>query len=143
VGKLPEQPWPEKIYLRRNSGVRKVTNATELEELLVVKGYVIVEPENLSFLQQAQLFTHAKVIIGSSGAALANIVFAPSNVKVFILIGKYTDTSYWYWQNIACSSGKTVSYVFGEINASDTSEIHADFMIDLDVLMPSIEGAEQ
>jgi capsular polysaccharide biosynthesis protein len=142
VGKLPEQPWPEKIYLRRNSGVRKVTNATELEELLVAKGCVIVEPENLSFLQQAQLFTHAKVIIGSSGAALANIVFAPPNVKVFILIGKYPDTSYWYWQNIACASSKTVSYVFGEV-AGSASGIHADFTVDLDVFALLIEGVEQ
>ena len=129
--KLPEHAWPEKIYLRRNSGARKVTNAEELEELLVAQGYVIVEPEKLTFLQQTQLFSHAKVIVGSSGAALANILFAPPNVKAFILISKYPDTSYWYWQNIACASSKTVCYVFGEVTGG-VSGIHADFTVDLE-----------
>jgi capsular polysaccharide biosynthesis protein len=128
---LPEKTWPENIYLRRNSGARKVTNATELEEVLIAQGYVIVEPEKLTFLQQAQLFSHATMIVGSSGAALANIIFAPSGTKIFILIGKYQDTSYWYWQNIACASGKTVSYIFGKVS-DHTGGIHADFTVDPD-----------
>lgn len=136
--KLPEVVWPEKIYLRRNSGGRKVTNTAELEELLVSHGYVIVEPEKLTFLQQVQLFSNSKSIVGSSGAAFANIVLAPHDVKIFILIGKYPDTSYWYWQNMACASGKTVSYVFGEINDSAYSGIHADFMIDLENLLQEL-----
>ena len=51
-GKQAEgQDWPEKIFLRRNSGPRKVTNAVELEKTLVDRGYVIVEPEKLTFFQ--------------------------------------------------------------------------------------------
>jgi capsular polysaccharide biosynthesis protein len=129
---LSKQTWPEKIYLRRNSGVRKVKNAAELERILIAKGYVIVEPEKLSFLQQTQIFAHAKVIIGSSGAALANILFAPSNVKIIVLISKYPGTSYGYWQNIACALGLTISYVFGEICDCDSSGIHADFTVELE-----------
>jgi capsular polysaccharide biosynthesis protein len=129
--KLPPQNWPEKIYLRRNSGARKVTNASELDQILINRGYVIVEPEKLTFLQQAMLFSKAKEIVGSSGAALANLIFAPSNASVRILIGKYPNTSYWYWQNIACASGKVVSYILGEVAARDHSGIHADFTVNL------------
>ncbi|CAN5904180.1 hypothetical protein BH11PSE12_BH11PSE12_23770 [soil metagenome] len=135
-----EQDWPEKIFLRRNSGMRKVTNAGELENLMVSQGYTIIEPEKLSFSQQVQLFRNAKIIVGSSGAALANLVFAPKNTKIVILIGKFPDTSYWYWQNMACASGNIVSYVFGTINNNNTKGIHSDFTIDLDDLMASIEG---
>ena len=129
--KLPPQNWPEKIYLRRNSGARKVTNASELDKILINRGYVIVEPEKLTFLQQAMLFSKAKEIVGSSGAALANLIFAPSNASVQILIGKYPNTSYWYWQNIACASGKAVSYILGEVAVRDHSGIHADFTVNL------------
>lgn len=129
--KLPQQNWPEKIYLRRNSGARKVTNASKLDQILTNRGYVIVEPEKLTFLQQAMLFSKAKEIVGSSGAALANLIFAPSNASVQILIGKYPNTSYWYWQNIACASGKVVSYILGEVDARDHSGIHADFTVNL------------
>lgn len=140
--KLPEQAWPEKIYLRRNSGARKVTNAADLEELLVARGYVIVEPERLTFLQQAQLFSHAKIIVGSSGAALANIVFAPSDATIYILIGKFPDTSYWYWQNIACASGKKINYVLGDVADGSDRSIHSDFMINLDDISQLIDGGE-
>jgi capsular polysaccharide biosynthesis protein len=141
--KAEEEAWPAKIFLRRNSGIRKISNAAELEKLLIARGYVIVEPEKLTFSQQVQLFSNAKTIIGSSGAALANIVFASQNAKIFILIGKYLDISYWYWQNMACVSGKTVSYVFGKINTSQSIGIHADFMVDLDDLVSSIDGEER
>ena len=127
--KFPLQNWPEKIYLRRNSGARKVTNASELEQILINRGYVIVEPDKLTFLQQAMLFSNAKEIVGSSGAALANLIFAPSNANVQILIGKYPNTSYWYWQNIACASGKKVDYVLGKVLKIDNG-IHSDFSVD-------------
>lgn len=123
--------WPEKIFLRRNSKYRNVVNASEIEQLFLSHGYVIVDPERLTFSQQVALFNNAKTIIGPSGAALANIIFAPKNSKVFILISKHPDTIYWYWQNIACVTGKTVNYVLGEIRDSVVSGIHASFIVDL------------
>lgn len=139
--KTPELAWPEKIYLRRNSGARKVTNAAELEEILVHNGFTIVEPEKLTFCQQAKLFSQAKVILGSSGAALANILYAKSNSKIIILIAKHSNTSYWYWQNIACAVGLKVNYVFGEV--VETSDgAHADFKVDVGHVLSAI-GEEE
>ena len=137
--KLPKQEWPEKIYLRRNSGARKLTNAAELERLLVAKNYVIVEPEKLTFIEQAQLFSRTKVIVGSSGAAFANILFAPSNVKIFIIISKYQNTSYWYWQNVACASGKVLNYIFGEVDGRGGG-IHSGFKIDIEGVIQELGG---
>jgi capsular polysaccharide biosynthesis protein len=139
--KTDDEAWPEKIFLRRNSGTRKVANASVIEKLLVDQGYVIVEPEKLMFLQQVQLFSNAKTIVGSSGAGLANIIFCPPTTEISIFISKHPDTSYWYWQNIACVSGKTVSYVLGEISDCHLG-IHADFMIDLDDLVSFIDREE-
>lgn len=140
--KLPKLSWPEKIYLRRNSGIRKVTNEVEVEEFLVTRGYVIIEPEKLTFLQQVQLFSNAKVIIGSSGAALANIVFSSSEARIIIMISKYPETSYWYWQNIAAASGKAVHYLFGEVKLGDANGIHADFKIDIHQLRGVLTQSE-
>ena len=122
--------WPEKIILRRRTGARLVSNFAALESALVSKGFKIVEAESLTFIEQVALFSRAKIIIGSSGAALASLVFAPKDAKIFILISKFPDTSYWYWQNIACSSGKQISYVLGTADSTGKG-IHADFSIDL------------
>ncbi|WP_275099274.1 glycosyltransferase family 61 protein [Sedimenticola hydrogenitrophicus] len=129
VDNFPSQDWPKKIYLRRTSGARKVTNATELENVLSNNGYVAVEPEKLTFLQQVALFRNVDDIVGSSGAALANFIFASPKANIHILIGKYDGTSYWYWQNMAVASGKLVQYFLGDTTIGNIKGIHDDFSI--------------
>ena len=141
--KLPEQAWPEKVYLRRNSEVRKITNAAELEELLVARGYVIVEPERLTFLQQAKLFSDAKIIVGATGATFANIMLTLSDPKIFILISKLPDHKYRYWQNIACACGKEINYIFGKVTHRRTRGIHGDFMVNLGDISQFIDESEK
>lgn len=131
--------WPDKIILRRKSGARLVSNFADMESALVPKGFKVIETEGLSFIEQVILFSRAKIIIGSSGAALANLVFAPKDAKIFILISKFPDTSYWYWQNIACSTGKKINYVLGAIESGGKS-IHADFSIDLEKFLDELEA---
>ena len=139
IGKID---WPEKIFLRRNSEIRNITNAVKLENLLIDRGFTIIEPEKLLFLQQQQLFRHAKIIIGATGASFANIIFASQNTKIFILISKHPDLCYWYWQNIACASGKTINYILGEIKEKSfrlTGGIHSDYTIDLNMLLQELD----
>lgn len=132
--------WPEKILIRRISGARNLSNQAEIESLLVEMGYAIVEPEKLTFKQQIKLFSNASTIIGSAGAALANIIFTPSNAKIFILIGAHPDMIYGYWQNVACSSGKEISYVVGEIDGRDYLGVHSDFRIDPNDLLDALNA---
>jgi len=121
---------PEKIYLRRTSGTRKVTNVAEIEKLLVSHGFAIVEPEKLSFLEQVRLFSNAKKIVGSSGAALANIIFCRPGTEINIFISAFSNTSYWYWQDIACATGNVVKYFFGKALQNSKVNIHSDFQVD-------------
>lgn len=133
-----DENWPEKIILRRRTGARLVSNFADLESALVPKGFKVVETEGLSFVEQVALFSRAKVIIGSSGAALASLIFAPKDAEIFILISKSPDTSYWYWQNMACSSGKKINYVLGVADSTGKG-IHADFSIDLKSFLSVLE----
>lgn len=129
--RLPDS-LPRKIYLRRSSGLRMVTNADALERALVSMGYVVVDAEKLSFRQQVMLFRHASEIVGPSGAAFANQIFVPKDALVHILIGRYKETSFWYWQNIACSSGLGVTYSLGELQDLSAG-IHSNFAVDLSI----------
>ena len=128
------QDFPKKVYLRRVSGGRKITNGAEVEEILVNNGYAIVEPEKLTFLQQVALFGNLEELVAPSGAALANQIFVPVEARVHILIGKYDGTSYWYWQNMACASGGQVFYSLGELS-DRRSAIHSDFVINPEVFI--------
>lgn len=130
----------DKIYIRRNSGIRRVVNAAELETELVARGYAVVEPEKLSFIEQVRMFAGARSIVGSSGAALANLIFAPENTDIHVLIGRYADTSFWYWQNMASAVGANISYVFGEIASGGGIAIHADFRIDVAAFLKVLDS---
>lgn len=130
----------DRIYIRRNSGIRRVVNAAELEAALVARGYTVVEPEKLSFIEQVRMFAGARSIVGSSGAALANLIFAPENADIHVLIGRYADTSFWYWQNMASAVGANISYVFGEIESGGGIAIHADFRIDVVTFLKALDS---
>jgi capsular polysaccharide biosynthesis protein len=130
VGKLPEQYWPEKIYLRRNSGVRKLANAVELEKLLVAQGYEIVEVERFTFLQQVQLFENAKEIISPTGAAISNAIFCKPGTRLGILMAKHENMIYRYWLNMLAPLHIDIAYVLGAVIENHDLGIHADFSVD-------------
>lgn len=120
---------PKKIYIRRNSGIRQVINIEEIEIILKDHDFVFVEPEKLTFLEQVSLFSQADIVIGSSGAAMANLIFMKPDAAVVILIGEYVDTSYWYWANMAYASGlSNFNYVIGQ---QIEGSIHSNFFIDI------------
>ncbi|MGE5472461.1 MAG: glycosyltransferase family 61 protein [Bacteroidota bacterium] len=129
--KLPGEQWPEKIYLRRNSSGRNVTNAEELEAFLIVKGYSIIEPEKFSFLQQVSLFRNAKKIIAPTGAALSNAIFSRPATRVAILMAKHENMIYRYWLNMLSAVDVKCSYVLGSIVKDSHLGIHADFSVDV------------
>lgn len=141
--KCNKEKWPEKIYLRRNSGTRKVMNAIEVEEYLISIGYLIVEPEKLSFIQQVQLFRNVRFIVSPTGAALSNAIFCRPRAKVVVLMGKHENMIYRYWCNMLMPIDIDVSYVLGNIDASQKLGIHSDFFVNLDdvkSLLKAMEG---
>lgn len=118
-----------KIFIRRNSGYRNVINSQEIEDILVGRGFEVVEPERLSFAEQVSLFSSAGVVVGATGAAFANLVFCNPETRLVIMIAELENTSYYYWQNMACASGNSVTYVLGKIQATAFRSIHSDFYI--------------
>ena len=120
---------PSRIFLRRNSGVRRLVNSDAIEALLVNRGFTVVEPEKLSFAMQVQLFRQAEIIVSPTGAALANVIFSGAETQIAILIHRQEDMSYWYWQNIACACAKTVNYIFGRSQYKGEQGIHANFYV--------------
>jgi capsular polysaccharide biosynthesis protein len=137
---LPDSASPKKrIMVRRNSGIRRILNELEIEEMLVKRGFTAVSPETLTFAEQIELFSHAEVIVGATGAAFANLIFCKPSTKIIIMIPAFKHTSYWYWQNMACATGNHVTYVLGKITRSFRSGIHSDFHVNPGDLIDALE----
>lgn len=130
--------WPERIYLRRNSGTRRLINGVEVEKALVALGFVVVEPEILSFEQQVMLFSHAKDIVSATGAGCANMVFCRPGTRFIVLMAKHEDMPYRYWLHMGAPLGIEVGYVIGEIEVVSHLGIHGDFTVKVNDLTAAV-----
>ncbi len=129
-----KKKWPEKIFIRRNSHYRKLINSKEIEELLIKKGFSIVEPGNLSFENQVALFSNAKTIIGPAGADFANLIYANLKSNIIILVSDHEENNYEYWPNITSLIGIEITYILGrcvEPRIEGRWGLHSDFSINL------------
>lgn len=134
-----EQAWPQKIYLRRaGSGMREIINAGELERLLVARGYVVVEPENLTFLQQVQVFRNARGIVAPTGAGLSNAICCKRGTQVVVLMAKHRKMIYRYWCNLLAPIQVQVTYVLGDIRDYRGMGIHGNFRVDTSDVLDSL-----
>ncbi len=124
---------PQRIYLRRFSGYRNLTNQNEIEALLTRHRFTIVDPAKLSFLEQVNYFSKAKVIIGPTGASFANLIFCNKKVNLAILVNKDKNMIYKYWVNLASIMGIQVNYITGK-SKEFFGGIHRDFSVDLNLI---------
>ena len=76
----------DRLYVSRNRAkTRHLTNEAEIISVVERHGFVVVEPESLSFYQQIGLFRSARLVVGNCGAALTNTAFAGGDVTLFAL----------------------------------------------------------
>lgn len=66
---------------------RRLLNENEIANFAREQGFEIIRCEELSFEAQVTLFSEASVIVGSHGAGLTNIIFAPHTAKIIEMIG--------------------------------------------------------
>lgn len=129
IGTSSPKAFARKIYVRRNSGVRCLANAEVLEQALQAIGFTIVEPEKLSFDEQVQTFAAADVIVGATGAAFANIIFANKRSRIYVLMAEHAEMPYFYWTRLASCMGLNLKYVLCEQSDRFHKRFHADFVI--------------
>ncbi len=135
--------FPPKIYLRRSSRIRKLINEAEIEALLIERGFSIIETQDLTIFQQIALFKSVKVVVGATGAALANIIFSNPSTNIAILMAVHKEMPYSYWLNIASTVGvNKVSYILGHVVQHKKLGIHGDYQIQITDLLNYLNSLE-
>jgi capsular polysaccharide biosynthesis protein len=130
------------LYLRRNSSTRRFINQDEVEQVFSARGFQTIVPENLSVQQQIELFSRAKLIAGPTGAAIANLVFAPPGCRILVLAASNRHWPFHYWLNMAHAAGHHLQYLFGQPAGPSPHPAHPDlYFDDLSRLGPIIDAA--
>lgn len=138
---LPTIQLPKKIFIKRNSNIRNISNTHDIEACLNLLGFSVIEPEKLTIGQQIAFFANADTIVGATGAAFANLIFCKRTAHVVVLISTCKSLSYWYWQNMASAIGLRITYVLGKSIDRVGTDYHSDYLIEPTDVLQAIHSA--
>lgn len=74
------------IFVSRRNARRRYANAHEIELEMQRLGVRVVYLEEMSFIEQIEVFQGANVVVAEHGAGLSNIVFCSTNTSVVELV---------------------------------------------------------
>jgi Glycosyltransferase 61 len=85
----PEAATPKRVAVCRGlANSRNIMNRAEMTEALKPLGFAAIQPEKLSFDEQAIAFAEAEAIVCEFGAAMANAMFCRPGTKVVEIIAE-------------------------------------------------------
>ncbi len=106
----PKRPsrGDKRILISRLRSRRHIRNENELMRCLGGRGFSAYILEDLPLQAQIELFYDAEVVIGTHGAGLANLIFAPSTKVVELFPKRYVVPTYLF---MACSLGQPYRFL--------------------------------
>lgn len=124
----------ERIYIKRK-GRRICSNEGEVIRHLSKKGFVMIEDDPRSVVEQIGIFNGARIIVAPHGAALSNLLWCSEECTVIECFAEGYSPP--YYRNLAAFTGMRYASI-GDTNDSHwtavTSDIHIN-IYDLDSCM--------
>ena len=118
----------ENIFIDRSDSIfnhNKLINNLEIIDYLKKREFIIIKLAELSFNEQIKIFNKAKIIIGSHGAALTNLIFCEPSTRVIEIGNPHFDCD--VFRNI--SNIQKLNYSF--IKAKPANSEFGDMKIDI------------
>jgi capsular polysaccharide biosynthesis protein len=121
---------------RELSAYRGLLNEQALADRLATLGYVAIEPEFMTVVDQVRLFAGADRIVAIGGAGLFNTVFCRSGTRLLDIESTplYLDAH----SNVFAGCELDYGLMIGLEDQADDSVTHKRWSIDLDAAMPAI-----
>lgn len=135
---------PVKLYVSRAGYFRRrLLNEDAIVAQVVARGYQVVFPESLDFVDQVRLFSRASHIVGPMGAGVTNLVFAPPGVRLFVLATQEMTHDYFY--DLVCLKGGVYHGLQGT-SPGERPDQSSDFTVDVDLfgrMLDEFEGSRR
>lgn len=133
VAGLGEKKLPF-IYLPRQVGSpRSIVNQKELQNELVNVGCEVFDPAGASFIEQVNTFARTKLLIGASGAGMANLLFMPADSHAVIICHDTPQMPMWFFHSVAQAVGVNLHFVAAKgVEKTGVQEMH--YQVEVDVL---------
>jgi capsular polysaccharide biosynthesis protein len=127
------QTLPKRVFLARK-GVLRQYNQAEVITLLTSYGFVCVYMEDQDIAHQVAIMANAECIVGPTGAAWTNILFASAGTRALCWMAEE-------WGQLSCFSnlaaivGVDMDYLSYKAGTSDSRELYyKEYRIDVDMI---------
>lgn len=123
-----------RVFVTRHSRHRGITNEHKLARLAQRYGLETVDPSGLDFAAQRRLFSDAEVLVGASGAVMANYLFMRPGSRIVALTSRQL-ADFILPAVLAEIAGSSFEYLLGTstVRLTDVPDrnrwIHADFTV--------------
>jgi len=111
--------YPDCLYFSRvrtslRNGSRSIANEAALERWFERRGFAIVYPECLELAEQVRLVRNARIICGTEGSAMHNVVFATPGTRVITIGNARSEIR----RRSAAHPAQAICNLLGEVDAS-------------------------
>lgn len=130
------------LYLVRNSERRGMVNQREVVHDLLGRGFETASLDLLGLDSQVRLMSQAKVVVGATGAAFANLVWCQPGTRALILYPEHPLSNRTFWNSIGRALDLDISYLDGKRKGRHIGKygMHDDFSIDPDQLAVAVSA---
>ena len=128
----------ERIYISRMKAQRKkVQNEEEIEDVLRKYHFKILNNEDYTFLQQVDIYSHAKYLVSIHGSGLTNMLFMKEDSQILEFHKRKTNDKDWhskaFWYMTEALGYKYYQQLCDPTDIND-DYFNANFIVDADLL---------
>lgn|GEM_PF-1199363 len=135
---IPRSTLPKRVFLARKAFLRSY-NQQEIRALLDRYGFESVYMEEQDISHQVAIMANAEVIIGPTGAAWTNIMFASQNTKALCWMAE-EYLAFSSFSNLAAIVGVEMDYITYRVGSSDSRELYyRSYHVDVDLVSRWLE----
>jgi len=130
----PRQRGRRVLTSRRDAPLRQLVNEEEVAAALAPLGFELQRCGALGFAEQVRLFSEAEVVVGGTGSALSNAVFAPGGALI-VELHNYRGAR--FLDFLCMQLGQYYERLVGELRprGPDTKLHYSDFLVRPELLL--------
>lgn len=125
---IDEERANRKIFIsRRNNKTKRLVNEDKIAQLFSEYGFDIIYPEEISLEEQIKIYMHTKYFACTTGAALTNIIYAPSSAHVICIIPR--EYGFCLYSTIAHLLGQRCTFLNAKVVSKNEALSSDDFVL--------------
>ena len=137
------------VYLRRRDqfkdgfqyNERNITNISAIEQILIARGFVFVDPFDYSFEELLSIMKGSKCVIGQLGAGLVNAIFCSKSTKVIGMGGYYDSADYSFFTSLFDAADLDFHLVVGpQQEKHDQHQLHRNHSLPINELLAALNS---